>query len=107
MILKATHYLITIKNLSLYFNILSDFLKAISYFNNNQNPVVGYNNSKKIFTFASAIENTQRKDAGVVERDGLENRCTFQVPRVRIPVFPQPSLETRLNSGFFLYQPNQ
>ena len=35
---------------------------------------------------------TTWKDAGVVDRDGLENRCTLWVPRVRIPVFPQPSI---------------
>ena len=29
------------------------------------------------------------KDAGVVDRGGLENRYTLWVSRVRIPVFPQ------------------
>ena len=29
------------------------------------------------------------KGAGVVDRGGLENRCTLCVPWVRIPPFPQ------------------
>ena len=32
--------------------------------------------SEKTRNFAPAIEN-ERKDAGVVDRDGLENRCTL------------------------------
>ena len=45
-----------------------------------------------------------RKDAGVVERDGLENRCTFMVPRVRIPVFPLKSnFKPHQVAVFYLY----
>jgi hypothetical protein len=29
-----------------------------------------------------------RRDARVVDRGGLENRCTLKVPRVRIPLSP-------------------
>ena len=35
------------------------------------------------------LSKTTGRDAGVVDRGGLENRCAFQAPRVRIPVSPQ------------------
>jgi hypothetical protein len=33
-------------------------------------------------------QKTIRRDARVVDRGGLENRCTLKVPRVRIPLSP-------------------
>lgn len=47
--------------------------------------------TKKSINFVTAIKNDQWKDAGVVDRGGLENRCAFYVPGVRIPLFPQPN----------------
>ena len=42
------------------------------------------------------LHNIVRKDAGVVERDGLENRFPMEIgTRVRIPLFPPSRAEAR------------
>lgn len=37
-----------------------------------------------------------RRDARAVEWDGLENRCPFHGPRVRIPLSPQNLLDKKV-----------